>query len=328
MKTKTIDAVIPRTKAPMKMDILWRQYETSLIAENKSPETIRGYRESRRSFRDFLEARRLPDDISSLTSDIVREYIIYLKNKPKFENHPYTPSQQATLSIETVRFRLRSLKAFSSWLYFEAITEENMLQKVKMPKAQLKLIEPLTEKEIQKIIKSIDRKSSNGERNYAIFITALDTGIRISELAGITLSHLNLDGGFIKVLGKGNKERIVPIGKHVRMALLYYIQKVRQAPTECTYLFVTNNGQPISSNTLKLLFSRQKKRSGVTRLHAHLCRHTFAINYLLNGGDIFSLKAILGHSSLAMVSRYLHFTNSQITKLHHRFSPMDKMQLK
>ncbi|MBT7092551.1 MAG: tyrosine-type recombinase/integrase, partial [Bacteroidetes bacterium] len=125
--------------------------------------------------------------------------------KPKFENHPYTPCQEATLSIETVRFRLRSLKAFSSWLHFEAITEENRLVKVKMPKAQQKLIVPLTYKEIQKIIKSIDRKSSNSERNHAIFITALDSGLRSSELVGITLSHLNLDGGFIKVLGKGNK---------------------------------------------------------------------------------------------------------------------------
>ncbi|MFC1958556.1 tyrosine-type recombinase/integrase [Chloroflexota bacterium] len=74
------------------------------------------------------------------------------------------------------------------------------------------------------------------------------------------------------------------------------------------------------------MFARSAKSSGVERLHAHLCRHTFAINYLLNGGDIFSLKEILGHTTLGMVNHYLHFTSSQITAQHHKYSPMDKLQ--
>ncbi len=79
---------------------------------------------------------------------------------------------------------------------------------------------------------------------------------------------------------------------------------------------------------MKLLFSRLAKVSGVKRLHAHLCRHTFAINYLMNGGDIFSLKEILGHKSLEMVNHYLHFTSHQIAIQHHKYSPMDRMQEK
>ncbi|MFC1954912.1 tyrosine-type recombinase/integrase, partial [Chloroflexota bacterium] len=92
------------------------------------------------------------------------------------------------------------------------------------------------------------------------------------------------------------------------------------------YLFLSSTGRPITTNTIKLLFSRLAKDSGVKRLHAHLCRHTFATNYLINGGDIFSLKEILGHSTFEMVNRYLHFTNSQITNLHHKYSPIDKLQ--
>jgi len=95
--------------------------------------------------------------------------------------------------------------------------------------------------------------------------------------------------------------------------------------SECDHLLLSRNGKPITVNTIKLVFSRLAKTSGIKRLHAHLCRHTFAINYLLNGGDIFSLREILGHSTLEMVNHYLHFTSTQITDQHHKFSPMDKL---
>jgi len=156
----------------------------------------------------------------------------------------------------------------------------------------------------------------------------LDTGVRASEEATITLNKLNLTDGYIKVMGKGTKERIVPIGKYVQMSLWSYIDKMRPEPAipDHNYLFLSSNGKPITVNTIKLVLSRLAKKSGVKRLHAHLCRHTFAINYLLNGGDIFSLKEILGHTTLDMVNHYLHFTNSQITAQHRKYSPMDKLR--
>jgi len=142
----------------------------------------------------------------------------------------------------------------------------------------------------------------------------LDTGARESEVAGVDLGNFNLTDGFAKVMGKGSKERIVPIGKHGSMVLFSYIDTVRPKPTVpgCNNLFLSSKGKPITANTIKLMFSRLAKASGVTRLHAHLCRHTFATSYILNGGDIFSLKEILGHTTFEMVNRYLHFTSSQI----------------
>jgi len=157
-------------------------------------------------------------------------------------------------------------------------------------------------------------------------VTLFDTGLRASELAGIKLTDLNLEGGFLKVMGKGSKERTVPIGRYVRMILLNYIENIRSRRSSPDYVFLSPGEKPLTANTLKLFFSRLAKKSGVGRLHAHLCRHTFAINYLLNGGDIFSLKEILGHTTLEMVNHYLHFTSSQITEQHHKYSPMDKLQ--
>lgn len=222
---------------------------------------------------------------------------------------------------------IRALKAFASWLYADGYTDENRLKNLKLPKAPVTVIEPLTPQEINKTLASINKKSSTGARNNAIFATLLDTGLRASEAAGITLSNLNLTDGFIKVMGKGAKERIVPIGKYIRMILWSYIDKVRPNPASPndSNLFLSSSGKPITVNTIKLVFSRLAKSSGVERLHAHLCRHTFAINYLLNGGDIFSLREILGHTTLDMVNHYLHFTSSQITSQHQKYSPMDRL---
>ncbi len=315
-------------KASLKLDDLIIRYELSNVSDGKSPKTIGWYNDILNLFSRYLKGKDSLNDISAFNMDSVRGYIIYLRNKPKFAGHPYTPTQKATLSPQTLRCHTRGLKAFSTWIYLEGCTNENRLKYLRLPKAPTKIIEPLTHEEISTITSSINQKSPTGSRNYALFSSLLDTGLRASEAAGITLSNLNLADGYIKVMGKGSKERIVPIGKYIQMTLWAYIDKVRPEPIspDCNSLFLTRGGKPITANTIKLVFSRLAKKSGVKRLHAHLCRHTFAINYLLNGGDIFSLREILGHTTLEMVSHYLHFTSSQITDQHRKYSPMDRFQ--
>jgi site-specific recombinase XerD len=212
-------------------------------------------------------------------------------------------------------------------LYAEGYTRENRLKNLKLPKAEERIIEPLTPEEIAIVLDAIDREKAVGRRNHVIVVLLLDTGLRVSEVAGAKLKDFNPVDGCIKVMGKGKKQRIVPVGNVAQTALSEYVTYVRPgiASPDCDSLFVSGNGEPITVNSLKLFFSRLARRSGITRLHAHLCRHTFAINYLLNGGDIFSLKVILGHTTLEMVNHYLHFNNAQITARHRQFSPMDRM---
>ncbi|MBA7513936.1 Tyrosine recombinase XerD [subsurface metagenome] len=329
MKLKVLEKVNKGMEVP-DFDGLVTTYEISNQAEGKSPRTIVWYTEMLMSFSGYMKVELQRHDLSAFNIDIIRNYIIHLRNKPKFQGHPYTPQQNKLLSPRTVQCHVRALKAFSTWLYSEGYTLENRLQNLKLPKAPSKIIEPLTPQEIKKIMSSINRNSYGGERNHTVLVTLLDSGLRASEAAGITLDNLNLKDGYIKVTGKGDKERIVPIGKFVQMELLHYIEKVRPQPYGRDYdrLFLSRGGKPITVNTVKLVFSRLAKSSGVNRLHAHLCRHTFAINYLLNGGDIFSLREILGHTTLDMVNHYLHFTSPQITAQHHKYSPMDRMQEK
>ena len=319
--------VLTKPKKALTIGELISRYTLSNEADGKSPKTITWYRDMLTQFSAYLKAERYPCHLSAISLDIVRGYVLYLRHKPKFKGHPFTPTQTDYLSPRTVQCHVRALKAFSSWLYSEGYTEENRLKNLKLPKAPITIIEPLAPEETKNIIDAINRQTLTGTRNNAIFVTLLDTGLRASEAANITLNNLNLTDGYIKVMGKGAKERIVPIGKYVQMTLWSYIDKVRPEPAtpDLKNLFLSSNGKAIIVNTIKLFFSRLAKSSGVEKLHAHLCRHTFAINYLLNGGDIFSLKAILGHTSLEMVNHYLHFTSSQITDQHHKFSPMDKL---
>ncbi len=320
--------MLTKPKKALSIDGVICRYELSNHADGKSPRTISWYTDMLTLFSHYLKEKRHKKGISAFKIDTVREYIIYLRGKRRFEGHPYTPRQDKPISARTVQCHVRSLKAFSSWLYAEGYTAQNKLTNLKLPKAPTSIIEPLAPEEIKEITSSINKKAPTSTRNYALFATLLDTGLRASETAGIILSNLNLVDGYIKVMGKGSKERIVPIGKYIQMTLWTYIDKVRPEPIspDCNNLFLTQGGKPITVNTVKLLFSRLAKRSGVKRLHAHLCRHTFAINYLMNGGDIFSLREILGHTTLDMVNHYLHFTSSQITEQHHKYSPMDKLQ--
>jgi integrase/recombinase XerC/integrase/recombinase XerD len=260
---------------------------------------------------------------------MVRDYKLYLLERHKYAGHPFTPEQQKTLSPKTVQCHVRALKAFSSWLYREGYTSDNRLMNVKLPKAPRTLIEPLTPDEVKKVLASIDRSTSSGARNFAIAVLMLDAGIREGEVASLTMGQLNLKKYCLRVMGKGKKERLVPIGDYARTVLWNYIDRERGKPqsSDIDNVFLTSRGKVTTENAIKLFFSRLARSSGIPRLHAHLCRHTFGINYLMNGGDIFSLKEILGHTTLEMVSQYLHFTSAQIAVQHHKYSPMDRLKM-
>jgi site-specific recombinase XerD len=312
------------------IDELVARYAVSNQADGKSTKTVAWYTDILTQFLRYLKASGYQSILSTFTIDIIRGYVLFLQKRPRFQGHPFIPQGRGLLSPKTVQCHVRVLKAFSTWLYEEGYTVSNKLKNLKLPKAAVRIMEPLTSQEIKKVISSINWKSYSGERNHAVLVTLLDSGLRASELAGITLNNLNLEDGYIRITGKGDKERIVPIGKFVRMELIHYIEKIRPQVYggDCNNLFLSQGSKSMTPNTVKMVFSKLARSSGVRRLHAHLCRHTFAVNYLLNGGDIFSLREILGHTTLEMVNHYLHFTSSQITTQHHKYSPMDRIQEK
>lgn len=157
----------------------------------------------------------------------------------------------------------------------------------------------------------------------------LDTGLRLSEVANLKISDTYLDQCYVKLMGRGAKERIVPIGGVAQKALLRYIHHFRPDGLggNGDRVFLSVDGRPLSGNAIRLILSRLALRSGVKRLHPHLCRHTFATNYLINGGDVFSLQQILGHTTLEMVRGYVTLVSAQVRVQHRKFLPMDRMNL-
>ena len=158
----------------------------------------------------------------------------------------------------------------------------------------------------------------------------LDSGLRIGELINLKMEDIHTDEGYLKVMGKGRKERIVPIGNNAQKVLQRYLFRFRPKPINpvINNVFLSQSSKPLTENSMKLMFTRLAKRSGVYRLHAHLCRHTFATRFLINGGDVFSLQQILGHSTLTMVSHYVNLASSHVVIQHQRFSPLDRLSLR
>ena len=158
----------------------------------------------------------------------------------------------------------------------------------------------------------------------------LDTGLRIAELVNLKMDNVHMDEGYLKVMGKGKKERIVPIGNSVQRALQHYLFRFRPKPTNpvTDNVFLSVSSKTLTENCMKLMFSRLSQRSGVYRLHYHFCRHTFATRFLINSGDVFSLQQILGHSTLEMVGHYVNLASSHIAIQHQKYSTLDRTNLR
>jgi integrase/recombinase XerC/integrase/recombinase XerD len=150
----------------------------------------------------------------------------------------------------------------------------------------------------------------------------LDCGLRISETVSIKIENIQLIEKYMVVDGKGNKQRIVPLGIVALESIKKYLDFRR---SDCGILFYGAKQEPLKKPAISMMFQKLKKATGIERLHAHLLRHTFATLYLENGGNIYSLQAILGHTSLEMVKKYLHLSRSKILSDFHKFSPMDNL---
>lgn len=232
-------------------------------------------------------------------------------------------------SISTQTY-IRGLRAFLNWLYENEYIEVNICAKFKLPKATRKIIDILTDEEINALFNAISGDSWLAQRNRLIIALMLDSGLRRHEVVTLTMSSVHLKDNYLIVQqGKGDKQRIVPFGHRTHCILESYLRSTSFGKSrEALIIKVSDNRygwDPISDDTIKQLFRKLKQRSGIRKLKPHLLRHTFATRYLENGGNIYTLQAILGHTSLEMVKRYLHLANTRIRRDFQKFSPLDNL---
>lgn len=191
------------------------------------------------------------------------------------------------------------------------------------------IIDVLTDDEISKIFECYpDGSNSIHLRNRVIISLMLDCGLRLSEVVNVKYSQLYIKDGYIIVTGKGNKSRAVSFGGYTKKHLMNYLScfnPLFPAVVKSDSLFVTSESNQISQNTIKKIFRKLKDITGIERLHPHLLRHTFATRYLENGGDIYTLKNLLGHTTLAQTIHYLHIAENRIHKDYSLFSPLDNL---
>jgi len=292
--------------------------------EGKSPWTIEWYYAFLTRFRRFMEPDGVPTTLELINRDHVRRFIRYLQTEAR------TPHTGKPLSPATVQGYARCLKAFFSWAEREGYIQPNQIARIPIPKAPVKVINTFSSEQIVSLMEVCQRSNGCGYRNLTAVLLMLDTGLRVSELVGIGLEDVNLTEGQIKITGgKGGRERVVPIGSLVQKSLWKYINQVRPQPLtqKTTRLFLSDIGLPLTRNGVQQMVRRCGKIAGLTgvRCSPHTFRHTFAKNYLLNGGDIFSLQKILGHSSLASVRAYVNLFSGDVKKQHNRFSPVDNL---
>jgi site-specific recombinase XerD len=295
--------------------------------EGKSEKTIAHVTSSVSYLERFLISEGLPTSVSHIDRKEFRAFILHLQHKRCFSGHPLTKAQDRGLSGHTIHGYLKSIRAFWSWLVAEEIVAINPLLSMKIPKAPKKVIPTFTDSQLELLLGAIDSATPTGYRDKAIVLTLLDTALRVSELGGITLDNLWLDDGLIKVMGKGRKERHVPMGKTVQRILWRYIHHYRSEPSlpRFDYLFLTRDGRPLTKDRIDKMMAGYGRRAGIkgVRCSPHTLRHTASVRFLRNGGNVFSLQRLLGHSNLEMTRRYCELADVDVQQAHRIASPVD-----
>lgn len=300
-------------------------YKTYARAEGKSPKTIRWIVSSVGYFADFLGPGS--QDIASITGNDLRRFIIALREKRKFSHHPYNKPQQAKLSPQSIETYARAVRAFFGFLYREGFIETNPVEKVKMPKVPETIVPTFSQKEIEKLLAQPAKHSNQGFRDYAILLTLVDTGVRLSELAELKANDIDYEQSYFKVMGKGSRERYVPFGRRVAKALMKYQLKHRPESIGTDNFWLRRDGQPLPAGRIEKLVSMYGKKAGLKRCYAHKLRHTSAVMYLRNGGDVFSLQRKLGHRSLIMTRRYSNLADADVRDKHLKYGVADRLKI-
>lgn len=315
-----------KTTIPLKAVI--EEYLAVCRTEGKTASTLRGYKMELQRFNRWLGEDAL---LGELNLQSARAYIEGQQGQPKYQNHPFHNPQGSVISAQTLKGRAMVLKGLATWLFEESYTTSNVLDRFKPPKAARKVMQTLSKEEVDRLLSYLNPTSLVGSRDRAILLVFLDTGLRCSELLGLRVNDLHINDRCLKVMGKGQKERVVPFGDQTARSLMRYMtlrsQQMAVWPdvSGIHYVFLTVDGQPMSVPAIQMMFSRLSKATGIPRLHIHLLRHTFATNFLRVSRDPFTLQRILGHETLEMTRRYVDMVRLEEITRDHSFSPVDRM---
>jgi integrase/recombinase XerD len=239
------------------------------------------------------------------------------------ENEPKESTRR--LSSESVYLEIAALRAFYRFAENEKLLPANVAENLLLPRRWKRLPKALTNAEIEKLLVPQTPESPENLCDQAVLELAYASGLRLSELRNLRLEQLHLEAGFINVIGKGNKERVVPVGRQAVDALNRYIEAGRPklvTPRSPANVFLTKRGTPFAQVTLWLRIKRRVRRAGVARnVTPHMLRHSFATHLLEHGADLRVIQELLGHANISTTEVYTHVTGNRLRDIHRKFHP-------
>ena len=256
-------------------------------------------------------------ELRHLMSFLQHERERALANAP--ENSP------KRLSSESVYLEIAALRAFYRFAENEKLLPASIAENLSLPRRWQRLPRALTSQEIEKLLTSISPETPQSLCDQAILELAYASGLRLAELRTVRLEQLHLDAGFINVIGKGNKERVVPLGRKAAAALQRYLDSGRPklvTPRSPAAVFLTKRGTPFAQVTMWLRVKHRARLAGIERnLTPHMLRHSFATHLLEHGADLRVIQELLGHVNISTTEVYTHVAGNRLRDIHRRFHP-------
>jgi len=260
----------------------------------------------------------------SAWSDVNFEHLISFLQRER-ERELENSKSGAGLSASSLYLEIAALKAFFKFAFTRKAVIQNVAENLSLPRRWKRLPKALSDEEIKALLRPDERETPSTLCDQAIIELAYSSGLRLAELRNLRLEQLHLDAGFVVVIGKGNKERVVPVGTKAIEALEKYLARGRPAlvkPRSPANLFLTNRGTAFAHTTLWLRIKRRAKNAGIKQnITPHMLRHSFATHLLENGADLRIIQELLGHSSIQTTEIYTHVGRNRLVEIHRRFHP-------
>jgi integrase/recombinase XerD len=256
-------------------------------------------------------------DLHHLMAFLQHERERGLANEPK--------ESPRRLSSESLYLEIAALRAFYRFAENEKLLPANVAENLSLPRRWQRLPKALTREEIDRLLTPEQPETPRSLCDHAVLELAYASGLRLAELRNLRLEQLHLEAGFINVIGKGNKERVVPVGRKAVGAMNRYLHAGRPklvTPRTPANVFLTKRGTPFAANTLWLRIIRHARRAGIMRkVTPHMLRHSFATHLLEHGADLRVIQELLGHASISTTEIYTHVTGNRLRDIHRKFHP-------
>lgn len=280
------------------------------VERGLSANTISSYRQDIKAYLDFLVSLKI-DSLSGTSRDDIANFMLYQKDRG--------------MNANSIARRLAAIKGFYRFLVRERMLKADPSSLVDSPKLWKKIPETLSINEVDALLAQPNLRGIQGMRDKAILEALYATGMRVSEAANLKLTNINLDIGFLRCVGKGNKERIVPLGKKAILSIKRYTGFARPKQLkgkDSEFLFLSRFGKRISRQSLWKIIKRYAKEARIKKqIRPHILRHSFATHLLERGADLRSVQEMLGHANISTTQIYTHISKERLKSIHKMFHP-------